>query len=170
MSETSGFDKTNRKALLDGMLFEIFFNAKGELRNEIKSSLFNELFELERHAEVKDSFDFISETLTAARGDFYAVPGRNQEIAVTVVTKVATDGYRVDAVFVDGADVLRPEADESDVAEGEPFYHGTNAEILAKRLAVEMVVPARCLKVTYTPEAAKASVLQFPMGRTVRKS
>jgi Caspase domain len=36
MSVTSSFEKAKRKAILDGMLFEIFFNSKGELRKEIK--------------------------------------------------------------------------------------------------------------------------------------
>jgi hypothetical protein len=32
MNMTSGFSKPDRKAILDGMLFEIFFDPKGELR------------------------------------------------------------------------------------------------------------------------------------------
>ena len=104
------------------MLFEIFFNAKGELREKIKSQYFDELFELQRYPEVKDSFDFISEALTAARGDFYALPGKNHELAITVVTKKLKDDYLVEGVFVNGADVLRAEDNEWDVPEDERFY------------------------------------------------
>ena len=172
MSKTSGFAKDKRKALLDGMLFEIFFNGKGELRQEIKSvEYFNEIFELQRHPDVGDSFDFIVEALTAAHGDFYAIPGRNQELAVTVATKKAIDGYRVDAVFVDGTNVLRAEDDESDIPEAERFYHSSTPAALARQLSEELVVPSRCLKVTYTPAVvARASDIQFPSGWTVRKS
>jgi hypothetical protein len=171
MSRTSGFDKAKRKALLDGMLFEIFFNAKGELRDKIKSRYFDVLFELQRHAEVKDSFDFISEALIAARGDFYTVPGRNHDLAITVATKKATDGHRVDAVFVDGADVLRAQEDEWDVPEEERSYQSMEVAALTRRLSEELIVPLRCLKVTYTPAAAAAAPeFRFPTGWTVRKS
>jgi hypothetical protein len=170
MSVTSAFDPTKRKAILDGMLFEVFFNAKGELREKIKSRYFDELFELQRYAEVRDSFDFISEALTAARGDFYALPGKNHELAVTVATKKVKDGYRVEGVFVDGADVLRAQDDEWDVADDERLYARTDPATLNKQLSAELIVPSRRLTVTYTPAAAaKASEIRFPMGWTVRK-
>jgi hypothetical protein len=187
MSVTSGYDRAKRKAILDGMLFEVFFDAKGELREKIKSGYFNELFELERYAEVKDSFDFISEALTAARGDFYALPGKNRELAVTVATKkiegVATankyyipfsaaplERYRVEGVFLGGTNVLRAQDDEWDVAEDERLYTRTDPAALNKQLSEELVVPSRCLKVTYTPpEAGRPSEIGFPVGWTVRK-
>jgi len=43
------------------MLFEVFFNSTGKLRDDIKSGYFDELFELQRYAELKDSFNFIAE-------------------------------------------------------------------------------------------------------------
>lgn len=110
--ETSGYPAEKRKALLNGMLFEIFFNPKGELREAIKDGYFDELFELQRYAETRESFQFISDALQAARGDFYALPGKNREVAVSFATKKMKDGYRVEAVFVDGADVLRAKDEE----------------------------------------------------------
>jgi Caspase domain len=76
MSATRGYEQPKRKAVLDGMLFEVFFDSNGELRKTIKKDFFNALFELQRHAELKGSFEFIAEALTAARADFYACPGR----------------------------------------------------------------------------------------------
>ena len=170
VAATSGFDRDKRKALLDGMLFEIFFTSKGELREKIKSGYFDPLFDLQRHAEFKKSFDFISEALTAARGDFYALPGKNRELAVTVATKKLKEGYRVEGVFVDGADVLRPQDAEWDVPVGERMYERTDPDGMALRLSEELVVPSRSLKVTFTPAAAaEADEVRFPMGWTVRK-
>ncbi len=107
------------------MLFEVFFNSKGELRERIKSEYFDEVFELQRHVENKESFEFISTALTAARGDFYALPGKNHEVAVTVATKKTKESYRVEAIFVDGVDVLRAHDDACDVAEEDRFYWPT---------------------------------------------
>jgi len=169
LTETSGYPPEKRKALLDGMLFEIFFNPKGELREAIKDGYFDELFELQRYAETKESFRFISDALQAARGDFYALPGKNREVAVTVATKKMKDGYRVEAVFVDGADVLRAKDEEWDVPEAERFYERKDLDALVRQLSAEMVVPGRSLKVTFTPIAAANAELRFPTGWTVRK-
>jgi hypothetical protein len=100
------------------------------------------VFELQRFAEVKASFDFISEALTAARGDFYSLPGKNHELAVTVATKKINDDYRVSAVFIDGDDVLRAQDDESDAHEDERFYWSSDAATLNKKLSEELVVPS----------------------------
>ena len=52
---------------------------------------------------MRERFQFISDALQDARGDFYALPGKNREVAVSFATKKMKDGYRVEAVFVDGA-------------------------------------------------------------------
>jgi hypothetical protein len=137
----------------------------------LKDGYFDELFDLQRHAETKASFQFISDALQAARGDFYALPGKNREVAVTVATKKMKDGYRVEAVFVDGTDVLRAKDEEWDVTEAERFYERTDPNALVKQLSAEMVVPNRSLKVTFTPAAAaNAAELRCPTGWMVRKA
>jgi hypothetical protein len=65
--------------------------------------------------ELKSSFDFIAEALAAARGDFYTLPGKDHDLAVTVATNLVKKGYCVEAVYVDGADVLRAQPDAWDI-------------------------------------------------------
>lgn len=168
---TAGYPTEKRKALLDGMLFEVFFNPQAKLRSKIKANLFNELFELRRHAALQDSFEFLAETLVISRGEFYALPGRGHELAVTIATKKVKDAYRVDAVYVDGADVLRPEGEEwaTDDEEGKIYFRRTAAD-LEEQLSQELVVPRQSLKVTYTPPEAAMSELKVPTGHTVRKA
>jgi hypothetical protein len=107
MTSTSGFKPEKRKAILDGMLFEMFFDAEGELRKSIKGQFFDKLFELQRHQNLKSSFDFIAEALTAAGGDFFAVPGKGHDLAVTVSTAKKKGALFVDAIYVGGVNVLR---------------------------------------------------------------
>lgn len=170
MASTRGFDKERRKAILDGMLFEVFFDSKGELRKQIKKGMFNEVFELQRYGDLKLSFAFIAEALTAARADFDAVPGKGHELSVSVSTKKKKDGFFVDAVYVGGVDVLRAEEDARDTGDGKPFYMRIGADRLNQELSEELVVPSRLLKITYTmAEAATSDDLRIPMGWTVRK-
>jgi len=73
--KTEGAPAVNRKALLDGMLFEIFFDKSGQLRDDPKFRCFNDVFELQRFATLKGSFDFIAACLLPYAGRYYAIPG-----------------------------------------------------------------------------------------------
>jgi hypothetical protein len=170
MTATAGFAPEKRKAVLDGMLFEVFFDADGMLRTSIKGRFFDELFELQRHKDLKGSFDFIAESLTAARADFFAVPGKGHELAVSISTVKKKGGLLVDAIYVGGVNVLRDAEDKWLDADGNPIYSRISPTALEAELSEQMVVPARLLKVTYaTKEASKADELRIPRGWTVRK-
>lgn len=171
MEKTSNFPKEKRKALLDGMLFEIFFDPRAKLREKIKGNLFNEVFDLQEHATLRGSFDFISEALVASRGAFYVVPGKDHELAVTVATEQVEDGYRIDAIYVGVEDVLRPEDDEYAAGDKSVMrYSEHSASRLEEKLSQELVVPLRLLKITYTPKEARKGLLKFPLDHTIRKA
>lgn len=55
------------RAILDGMLFEIFFDSSGELRSLPKAELLETLFSLQEYPALADSFDFIADCLTQFR-------------------------------------------------------------------------------------------------------
>ena len=107
MSTTSSYPEGKRKAILDGMLFEIFFDKDGQRRDGIKGRYFDEVFKLQQYEEVKNSFDFIAQSLTATGGDFYAVPGKGHDVSVTVATKKTKDGNIVKSIYIGGVDVLQ---------------------------------------------------------------
>lgn len=171
VEKTNGFSAAKRKSLLDGMLFEVFFDSKAQPRNKIKGGAFNELFALERVKTLRDSFDFISETLLASRSEFYVLPGRGHELAVTVATRKVKDVYRVKAVYIDGVDILRPEDDISDPGdEGPLFFIRRSADELREYLSAELVVPTRLLKLVFTPVKAATGDFSIAEGYTVRKA
>ena len=167
MSVTSGYPEDRRKPILDGMLFEAFFDKDGKLRKRVKGRHLDEIFELQQYEESKPSFDFIADALTATGGDFYAVPGKGHELAVTVSTKNIKDGLVVDAVYIGGVDVLR--VDDEWAAE-EVRYVMTDPDDLQDRLREQLYLPARLLKISFTPkDAAEADQLLIPRHWTVRK-
>ena len=93
MTVTRGYTGDKRKSILDGVLFEIFFDKDGKPRKLLKRQHLDEVFELQKYEELKPSFDFIADALTANGGDFYTVPGKGHELAVTVSTKKKKDGW-----------------------------------------------------------------------------
>lgn len=166
MGKTTGFPPAKRKALLDGMLFEIFFDSHANLRHEIKGRYFDEMFDLQKHKALAASFDFIAETLIASRGSFYAIPGKNHDLPVTVATSKVKNSYQVEAVYIDGVNVLRA---ESGSKSGARAFSPRTARQLEEQLSDELIVPSRSLKVSYTPAVAAKGELAFPLGFTVRK-
>ncbi|ACS55845.1 peptidase C14 caspase catalytic subunit p20 [Rhizobium leguminosarum bv. trifolii WSM1325] len=171
MDKTRGFNREARKSLLDGILFEVFFDSQAHMRDKMKRRYFNEVFELQRFADLKQSFDFIAEVLTTAAGKFYALPGKGHDLAVSVSTKSEDGMIIVDAVYVGGVDVLRREDDNDADEHDPPRYWRLSPQEIKERLSEELVVPTRLLKLTFTPGAAvKEEELGFPMGWTVRQT
>ncbi|WP_237064627.1 caspase family protein [Loktanella sp. M215] len=169
-SRTAQFGKLKRKALLDGMLFEIFFDSTGNLRPKIKSKYFDEVFDLQKIPELKASFEFIADTLSAAGANFIQLPGRGHVLDVTVSTKKKKKGYLVESVFIGGLDLFqRPESDWDDL-DGIPLYSKTIIERLNANLSHELVVPQRLLNVTYTPASVdEDDVILIPHGWSIKR-
>jgi Caspase domain len=169
-SKTSGYNDAKRKAVLDGMLFEVFFDAGGNLRKKIKSRFFDEVFELQRNPAFAASFNFIANALLAANADLYVVPGKGHDLGVTVSTTKKKNGVRIDAIYIGGVDVLKVGDDTWETDKGEPMYYAISPSELNERLSEDLAVPVRHLKLTYSPTtASKESELQIALGWTVRK-
>lgn len=171
MSKTTGADGAKRKALLDGILFEIFFDSRGQLRKRLKNDFFEPVFELLQYKELAKSFGFVSECLLPYADRFHAMPGKKREISVDVVTKKKVGKHHVQRVMFDGADILWVD-DSTFTMFGEPDPPAdTEMSInhFEKKLAKEMVVPQRLLKVTYMFDTDANPRIALPEDGTVRK-
>jgi hypothetical protein len=69
------FDKSAAEPVLDGMLFEVYFNSDGKVRDQPKSSYLNELLNLKDNDEYKASFDFIDQQLQPHSEKVFLIPG-----------------------------------------------------------------------------------------------
>ncbi|UBB15386.1 caspase family protein [Comamonas odontotermitis] len=173
-SRTTGIETTKRKAILDGMLFEAFYDPDAKLRDSFKLRQFGSLFALQLHDELMSSFDFIAECLLLDIGRFHAIPGKRHEVAVDVKFKALDDGDDrriVEAVIFGGKNILWLEDDDylPDPSK-DPRYSKLNRETLEARLSEQMIVPAHLLKITYpTPGLLDSNSIHFPLGWTTRK-
>lgn len=167
VSTTNGYPVDKRRAILDGMLFEIFFDGDGRLRKAIKSRYLDQIFELQRHPALAKSFDFIARALTATSSDFYAVPGKDHELAVTISTKDDAPGILVDAIYIGGINTLRIEEEWAD----SPIrYERTDPSEIIETLREQLYLPTRLLKITFTPkDVGSAEELLIQRHWTVRK-
>jgi hypothetical protein len=169
-TKTSGMKPEKIQPLLEGMLFEIFFDSKGELRESIKGNMFEDVFELQKFPQFKDSFDFIADTLIAAHGNFYAVPGKGHTLSVSVVTQEAKTGRRITGVFIDTVNVFTLRDTEYVEDEEKPtLTRGLTREDFEAKLAKDLIVPRRLLQVRYSPPLEGEDQLRYPYGWGVTK-
>lgn len=172
VDRTRGMMPDKIRPLLDGMLFETFFDSKGELRETIKGNMFDELFELEKFPPFKDSFDFIAETLISAHGNFYAVPGKGRTLSVSVVTEMDPRGRRITGVFIDTVNVfglLEAEYTADDDDDAPALMRAISSGAFESELAKDLIVPRRLLQVRYTPPLQPGDKLRYPYGWGISK-
>lgn len=172
MAKTKGIEPKKRKALLDGILFEIFFDSGGAVRSRFKDRCFSDVFALQQFDELSESFDFIAECLLPDAGRFYALPGKKHEVVVDVTTKRnADDEYVVEAIHCGGVNILGVEPDSFAADSEEPVKHEKmSLSSFETKLSEQMMVPAHLLRVHYSAmKKGEYPRILFPMGYTVRK-
>lgn len=172
-SRSHGIEDGKRKALLDGMLFEVFFDPDAKLRKDFKLRDFSELFELQRHKELQPSFDFIAECLLPESGRFHSIPGKGHEVVIDVITSPTPDGEAciLESVHYGGSNVLWLEdEDYSNGPDGKPMRERLSIAKFEKRMLEQMAVPKHLLSIKYPSWGEKRfTQIVFPLGWTVRK-
>lgn len=160
-----------RKALLDGMLFEVFYDPKAQLRKTLKTGKFLDLFALQLHKKLAPSFEFIAECLLPDAGRFYALPGKKYAVVVDVVTKkdVAAN-HILESLHCGGANILRLEDPDYAPEPGEqPHREKLDVSRFEIRLAEQMVVPAHLLTINYQSfQSHGGERIMFPYGWTAQ--
>ena len=172
LNRTSGLDDEKRRALLDGVLFEIFFDSHGKLRETIKGKFFNEVFDLQRNHTFATSFDFIARCLKPHAARFHAIPGKTDQVVVDVVlqlqAKDADASSAVTKVYYAGQDLLRPEDDDIQPGDKPDSYSKFARAAFERRLSRQLVVPVWRLSVKYSG-GAEPEMVCYPRGWTVQR-
>lgn len=168
-ARTTDVTPEKRKAILDGMLFEIFFDPKGEIRDEFKMKKFKDVFDLIKYPEFSESFDFIAETLLLYQNRFYLIPGKVRNISVDIVfSSNSKNENTIESVFFDGTDILRKTDDYDDYfVSSNHKYANLKGTDIKDLLSEQMVIPINQLN--FSPKIADFDSYYFPMGFTVIK-
>jgi Caspase domain len=161
-----GMNSTKRKAILDGILFEIFFDSQGEPRKRMKINFFNDVFDLEQYPEFSDSFDFIASALANQAHRMFAIPGKGHTVTVDVQLD---DDNIIGGVFFGGTNFLRQEDDSFDLGDNERIYQTLKCEDLENVLSQQMLVPKRLLKAIYSKPVGPSDKVKLSYGAEVRR-
>ena len=164
---TGGMKSAKRKALLDGIIFEIFFNSEGELRKRPKLNFFNEAFALEEFDEFQESFKFISGALAREAQRMFAIPGRGK--IVTADIRIVGDNV-VDGVFIGGKNYLVEEGDSFELDDvSVKTFQTLDRSDFENELSQRMLVPSRLLKLVYSKPVDGLISVKIPLGAEIAR-
>lgn len=166
-NKTAGLPIDKSEAILDGMLFEIFFNAEGKLRDNFKTLLLNSVMNLHRHPKYNKSFEFISDILSQYQNKFYIIPGKSRKITVDInVEGNSNNEFYVKGIFYDGFNILKSNDDNEDDQEVIYYFPMTKAQ-LEEKISLEMVIPLENISFNYTQQVNDK--LLYPYTHSLKK-
>jgi Caspase domain len=170
MGRTQGLDEFKRKSLLDGMVFEIFFDSEGQRRVRPKISQLNQVFKLQRYTELSSSFAFLAACLGPYAENYYSLPGSNASVSIDIVAEAFLDEneYHLTAVQFESVNILQ-DTRTGDKEEGYVFERRFDTEEFADFLSEQMVVPKDSLTIVYPFAKTNRTKLIVPSYLTVRK-
>lgn len=168
--KTNGMSEDKIINLLEGMLFEIFFNSKGNIRQSFKISKFNLVFELQKNTSLAPAFEFISECLVPYLSRFYVLPGKYIDIiSVEIETKENENGENeIHGVYFEGNNIIRKiEESPSLFGAKKALYQNMWYSNFIDMLSEEMVIPRNKISVTSKAVFDDNTKILFPYNHTV---
>jgi hypothetical protein len=166
----SRLSTTKSRALLDGMLFEVFFDSKGELRKEMKTDSFEDLFALQQYPSLSESFKFITECLIPYSHRFHFPPGRDREVSIDITTRQEEETILVEGVFLGGSNIYWVKGlddDEIELDDDRLLMRSVSRGDWEKELAHALSLPTRLLKVSYPNRPDIPRKVKIPYHWTV---
>jgi hypothetical protein len=169
--KTNGIGDANRKAILDGTLYEVFFDSDGQHREHPKLEMFDDLFKLQAYPEFSGSFNFIQGCLAPFADRYFEIPGSRQEVTLSVITGENEQGVRqISDVWWDSANIIR----KDDVADSKTGWFAPRDRKyeygeLVEYLSQELVLPQQQLRVDLDYPYTSGTYLIWPAAFEVQK-
>ena len=167
MNRTQGLPPQKQKALLDGILFEIFFDKDGERRFTPKTRNFQRAFDLISFPELKPSFDFLASCLAPEGERYFVLPGMPHAISIDVT--LSNDGANlVEDIHIEGRSVLVPR--DSEARKEDRNHIGYPRKKFEELVANQMLVPVRQAAFTYSQPWAPDENIGYEYGSSIART
>ncbi|HEY4545247.1 MAG TPA: caspase family protein [Pedomonas sp.] len=166
IAKTGGVDSDKRKALLDGMLFEVFFDRDGILRNKPKAKHFDELYGAASAKVLRPSLEFIGEVLVNTGRRFLAFPNIDDDVSVDITTTMLPGKANpsITGIVVGGRDILSLDSPDYVDEHGIPRYFAFRPQDLANRLAAEAALPTSRQVLNFPDLSIPPGEFGYPVG------
>jgi hypothetical protein len=156
--------------LLNGMFFEVYFNANGEFRGrKLKVRCLGDLLALQTVKKYAPSIAFIRRALDPYRAGLLFLPNLEPELVVVELTIRRTDPPAVRTLKVADRNLLTTDPDEEDLS-GRIWrlsYQNFTVKELRQQLAEEWGIPVEQLTMKCSPALDPKVKLRLPEGSSV---
>lgn len=152
------------KALYDGILFEIFFESDGTLRNEIKGRLFDEVFA--NRNVMTASFEFIADCLTQAGRNMFVPPNQNRRLDATVSVDTSGGSDSMTGLWIGGQNVTTVDVSRNPWHPTQTHQLLTPAQLTAQ-LSQLLAVPLSQLEIRFQPDLREEKI-SCPLGIAIQ--
>jgi hypothetical protein len=166
------FFRADENHVLNGMLYEMYFNSHGQFRNgKIKNAGMDELFALQSNERFKTSFDFIRKQLRPFKANLFYTPSSNpKSIAIEIEfmpmefrrPKKTIEGYAIKAISFKGSEIFAASDDDDYPSFVE---YGKFKDQISKLLTV----PAELLKISTNLAVIETAQLAIPYNLSLKK-
>ena len=149
--------------LLNGMLFEIYFDSRGLRRRKVKAEYLDEVFALEEDTAHADSFQFIQRRLQPYRDLLFYFPGSPGEVCLDVVIGRFNSKPAVTKICYEAENVLyNAEGDGYFELDDEVSLEDDTVESFRTKLSHAMAVPSFRLKISYVGRSVSGERFKGP--------
>jgi len=100
--------------ILNGILFEIYFDSEGRFRSDPKSNQFDPVFRIEESEHFQESFKFIGQVLRPYLKNIFYVPSTARGLSVDIsCIEIEDDLKAVDGIYFEGDNVMYDDSGEN---------------------------------------------------------
>lgn len=171
--ELAKFPDDQALHFLNGMFYEVYFNAKGEFRGgAIKGRCLENLLELQSVKKFEPSIMFIRSALEPYRAELPFLPNQIPEPLVVEVEVRKSDPPLAKGLKLNGRNVLfdAAKSDEPPDSVWRLSVRDFTIEQLKEELAQAWNLPLQQVTVSCKPKIESATKLRLPDGKVVRLS
>ena len=153
--------------LLNGMAYEIYFDAKGQLRKAFKGAYASPVIQLIEMEQYQRSKNFILNKLLPLESKILYLPGSEERIILDLdfITIDSSDGniLGIKSISFQGKNILFYADDFSDINEGD-FTRRTTLQIneLKSKLEEILIIPKDIIQLTFNIEITEKNVFMMP--------
>lgn len=157
--------------MLNGILFEVYFDSSGSFRTRAKADMLDNIFQLEESDQFKNSFKFISQALKPYLKNLFYIPSSARGISVDVsCIEFEEDNKAINGVFFEGDNVLYDETgNEYFDPEKDNFIRNTKKEELKNELSRALITPSFRLKVNFINLEDKTETVLAPYRMNIKR-
>jgi hypothetical protein len=150
--------------ILNGMLFEIYFNSSGRLRMSKKTQRMEELLALEDDISFARSFEFIRQALLPHQKELFYLPGVCRVVAIDVIlSPMQSESLSVKSIMIEGQDTFYAGDGHTLISSvDDPALRSRSVSQFESEVLEMMALPSRRRRLTYTPALPDRCCLLLP--------